>query len=65
MIDRGTISLKRRFSRARRVQTLVEYALILAVIAILAIAMMLQLTGNVRAIYSNIDSQVARAPNGS
>jgi Flp pilus assembly pilin Flp len=52
-------------SRAKRGQTLVEYALILAIISILAIAMMLQLTGNVRAIYSNIDSQVARSSTGS
>jgi Flp pilus assembly pilin Flp len=50
---------------AKRGQTLVEYALILAIISILAIAMMLQLTGNVRAIYSNIDSQVARSNVGS
>jgi Flp pilus assembly pilin Flp len=54
-----------RARRAKRGQTLVEYALILAIISILAIAMMLQLTGNVRAIYSNIDSQVARSNTGS
>jgi Flp pilus assembly pilin Flp len=65
MTDRGSISLKRRFSRARRGQTLVEYALILAIISILALALMLQLTGHVSAIYSMINSQVARAPNGS
>jgi Flp pilus assembly pilin Flp len=50
---------------SRRGQTLVEYALILAIISILAIAMMLQLTGNVRTIYSNIDSQVSRSNVGS
>jgi len=54
-----------RVRRTKRGQTLVEYALILAIISILAIAMMLQLTGNVRAIYSNIDSQVARSNVGS
>jgi Flp pilus assembly pilin Flp len=54
-----------RGRRAVRGQTLVEYALILAIISILAIAMMLQLTGNVRAIYSNIDSQVSRSNTGS
>jgi Flp pilus assembly pilin Flp len=54
-----------RARHAKRGQTLVEYALILAIISILAIAMMLQLTGNVRAIYSNIDSQVARSNVGS
>jgi Flp pilus assembly pilin Flp len=59
-----SIPLKTLF-RSKRGQTLVEYALILAIISILAIAMMLQLTGNVRAIYSNIDSQVARSSTGS
>ena len=41
------ISFQQRFQAAasRRGQTLVEYALILAVIAIVAIAMMIQLTG--------------------
>ena len=59
---------KKTFNKPKRIkkgQTLVEYALILAIISILAIAMMLQLTGNVRAIYSNIDSQVARSNVGS
>jgi len=55
----------RRARGGRRGQTLVEYALILAIISILAIAMMLQLTGNVRQIYSNIGSQVTRAGTGS
>jgi Flp pilus assembly pilin Flp len=43
----------------------VEYAIILAIIAILAIAMMLQLTSNTRQIYCNIDSQVSRSNVGS
>jgi Flp pilus assembly pilin Flp len=59
------ISTIPRLRRAMRGQTLVEYALILAIISILAIAMMLQLTGNVRAIYCNIDSQVSRSNVGS
>jgi Flp pilus assembly pilin Flp len=59
------ISFSTRARRSLRGQTLVEYALILAIISILAIAMMLQLTGNVRTIYSNIDSQVARSATGS
>ncbi len=50
---------------SRRGQTLVEYALILAIISILAIAMLIQLSSNTRAIYSNIDSQVARSTTGS
>jgi Flp pilus assembly pilin Flp len=52
-------------SHLRRGQTLVEYAIILAIIAILAIAMMLQLTSNTRQIYCNIDSQVSRSNVGS
>lgn len=59
------ISRTRRFSLGRRGQTLVEYALILAIISILAIAMMIQFSGNVRGIYCNIDSQVARSSTGS
>ena len=58
-------SRPRRAIRRLQAQTLVEYALILAIISIVAIAMMIQLTGNVRTIYSNIDSQVARSQNGS
>jgi Flp pilus assembly pilin Flp len=60
-----SIPILRRSRGARRGQTLVEYALILAIISVLAIAMMLQLTGNVRQIYSNIGSQVSRANTGS
>jgi Flp pilus assembly pilin Flp len=55
----------RRKSGFRRGQTLVEYAIILAIIAVLAIAMMIQLTGNTRQIYCNIDSQLSRANTGS
>ncbi len=55
----------RRKGGFRRGQTLVEYAIILAIIAVLAIAMMIQLTGNTRVIYSNIDSQLSRANTGS
>jgi Flp pilus assembly pilin Flp len=49
----------------RRGQTLVEYALILAIISILAIAMLLQLSSNTRQIYSNINSQLSRGNVGS
>jgi Flp pilus assembly pilin Flp len=61
----SSISSKQHCSRGQSGQTLVEYALIIAVISIVAIAMLVQLTGNVHAIYSNIDSQVARANTGS
>ena len=58
-------TFQQRTPRPRRGQTLVEYALILAVISIVAIAMMIQLSGNLRGIYCNIDSQVARSSTGS
>jgi Flp pilus assembly pilin Flp len=57
--------LSSRSRRAVRGQTLTEYALILAIISVLAIALMLQLTGNVKQIYCNIDSQVSRSGTGS
>ena len=52
-------------ARLSRGQTLVEYALILSIISIVAIAMMIQLSSNTRAIYSNINSQLARGNTGS
>jgi Flp pilus assembly pilin Flp len=45
----------------RRGQTLVEYALILAIISIVAIAVLLQVGQNVTAVYSMIDSQIINA----
>ena len=53
-------------TRLRRVihcrgQTLVEYALILAVISIVAIGVLINVGQNIKGVYSMIDSQVAVA----
>jgi Flp pilus assembly pilin Flp len=61
----SSISLPRRERRLKRGQTLVEYTLILAIISIVIISIFVQMTGNIRKIYSTIDSQVARANTGS
>lgn len=45
----------------RRGQTLVEYALILAIISVVAIGVLINMGQQVRGIYSNIDSVVASA----
>ena len=44
-----------------RGQTLVEYALILAIISVVAIGVLISLGGQVKAIYSTITSVVASA----
>jgi Flp pilus assembly pilin Flp len=45
----------------RRGQTLVEYALILAIISVVAIGLLINLGQQVKGIYSSIDSAVASA----
>jgi Flp pilus assembly pilin Flp len=50
-----------RYPKLRRGQTLVEYALILAVISIVAIGVMINLGQQVKGLYTMIDSQVASA----
>lgn len=45
----------------RRGQTLVEYALILAMISIVAIAVLISMGKHINSIYSMIDSQIAIA----
>ncbi len=47
----------------RRGQTLVEYALILAIISVVAIGVLITMGGQVRTIYSNIDSSIVSAQN--
>jgi len=47
-----------------RGQTLVEYALILAFISVVAISILVNLGANLKAVYTTIDCQVARAPGG-
>ncbi len=50
-----------RHPKLTRGQTLVEYALILAVISIVAIGVMINLGQQVKGLYTMIDSQVAAA----
>jgi Flp pilus assembly pilin Flp len=47
--------------RHRRGQTLVEYALILAIISVVAISVLITMGGQVKTIYSNIDSSLVSA----
>jgi Flp pilus assembly pilin Flp len=47
--------------RYRRGQTLVEYALILAIISVVAIGVLITMGGQVKTIYSNIDSSLTSA----
>jgi Flp pilus assembly pilin Flp len=63
---RAFFSRKRGATPLRRViycrgQTLVEYALILAVISIVAIGVLINVGQNLKGVYSMIDSQVATA----
>jgi Flp pilus assembly pilin Flp len=48
-------------ARGRRGQTLVEYALILAIISVVAIGVLLTMGQQVRGIYSNINSVMTSA----
>lgn len=56
----NTIKLPRRLKR-KKGQTLMEYALILAVISAVAIAVMLSLTTHVKAVYTVSDSSLSSA----
>jgi Flp pilus assembly pilin Flp len=47
--------------RARRGQTLVEYALILAFISVVAISVLIRLGTQIRGVFSTITSQIAVA----
>jgi Flp pilus assembly pilin Flp len=51
----------RRQKRSRKGQTLVEYALILAFIAVVAISVLIRLGTAVKGIFSTINSQLAAA----
>ncbi len=48
-------------SGRRRGQTLVEYALILAIISVVAIGVLITMGGQVKTIYSNINTSIASA----
>jgi len=51
----------RRQKRSRKGQTLVEYALILAFISVVAISVLIRLGTQVRSVFSSINSQLAVA----
>ncbi len=48
-----------RYPKSRRGQTLVEYALILAVISIVAIGVLINLGSQIKGVYTMINSQIA------
>lgn len=48
----------------RRGQTLVEYALILAIISVVAVSVMIALSGQVKTVFTTVNQQVAIAGNG-
>jgi len=56
-MNKGKTSAVRR----RRGQTLVEYALILAIISVVAIGVLITMGGQVKTIYSNINSSLSAA----
>jgi Flp pilus assembly pilin Flp len=53
-----------RQRRFRRGQTLVEYALILAFIAVVAIGVLLAMGSSVKSTYASVNTQLATAQNG-
>ena len=57
--------LPSRLVKSRRGQTLVEYALILAFISVVAIASLLSMGGQVSGVYTTIDRQLTDAGNAS
>ena len=50
-----------RRMKSKKGQTLVEYALILAFISVVAIAVLISLGGQIKGVYSTISSQIAIA----
>jgi Flp pilus assembly pilin Flp len=53
--------VKRAFSRHKKGQTLVEYALILAFISVVAISVLIALGTRVKGVFTTITSQLAIA----
>jgi Flp pilus assembly pilin Flp len=65
-VDKATPFYSMQISRSRRHtcsrgQTLVEYALILAIISVVAIGVLISLGQKINGVYSTIDSVVASA----
>jgi Flp pilus assembly pilin Flp len=63
MINKIILSAKIALRRlkSRKGQTLVEYALILAFISVVAIAVLIALGGQIKTVYTSISSQIAIA----
>ena len=59
VITRANIALRRL--KSKKGQTLVEYALILAFIAVVAITVLLALGNTVKGVFSTVNSQLAAA----
>ena len=53
-----------RARQSRKGQTLVEYALILAFISVVAISVLLALGGQVKSVFTTVTSQLAVGANG-
>jgi len=62
VIKRAKIALRRM--KSKKGQTLVEYALILAFISVVAISVLIALGSQVKSVFSSVTSQLALA-NGS
>jgi Flp pilus assembly pilin Flp len=63
MINKAIISAKRALRRmkSKKGQTLVEYALILAFISVVAISVLIALGNQVKGVFTTITSQLANA----
>jgi Flp pilus assembly pilin Flp len=61
MFSRSVRALKMQNTKSRRGQTLVEYALILAIISLVAVGVMINLGQQVGGVYSRITSVVTSA----
>ncbi len=63
---KSSFSLLRRgtFRTGRRGQTLVEYALILAFIAVVAISVLMAMGGSVKKTFASVNNQLSTAQNG-
>ena len=59
IITNANIALRRM--KSRKGQTLVEYALILAFISVVAIAVLISLGGKIQGVFSTVSSQIAVA----
>ena len=59
VITNATIALRRM--KSRKGQTLVEYALILAFISVVAIAVLIALGNQIKGVFTTITSQIAIA----